>query len=85
MGTAHGVDASAGTERSLGDGALSVHTIASVEEDSVYHRAKRRRTLMAQESRISIKALLVGAAVDLVGSSLFGAVVGFCWAVVKAG
>lgn len=52
---------------------------------SVYHRAKRRRTLMAQESRISIKALLVGAAVDLVGSSLFGLIWGFCVAVIKAG
>ena len=40
---------------------------------------------MAQESRISIKALLVGAAVDLVGSSLFGLIWGFCVAVIKAG
>lgn len=40
---------------------------------------------MAQESRISIKALLVGTVVDLLGSSLFGAVAGFCWAIVKAG
>ncbi len=39
---------------------------------------------MAQDSRISTKALLVGVAVDLVGSSLFGAVVGFCWAIVNA-
>ncbi len=40
---------------------------------------------MAQESRISIKALLVGTVVDLVGSSLFGLIWGFCVAVIKAG